>query len=80
MRKAAARSAESATIERQGRRLSFAADLAPNPVELHIMARLLDARAALAQRAAAVVQGIADGKLPTAAELASLAPAPPAIP
>ena len=44
------------------------------------MARLLDARAALAQRAAAVVQGIADGKLPTAAELASLAPAPPAIP
>jgi hypothetical protein len=79
MRATAARSARSAKIELQGRHLSFAATLAPNAAELLGMAKLLDARAALAKRAADVVQGLAEGKLPTARELEGLG-APPVAP
>jgi len=76
LRAAAARSARSAKIERRGRLLSVTATLAPSPAELRDMARLLDARAARAKRVAEVVQGLAEGKLPTAQALEGLGEPP----
>jgi hypothetical protein len=76
MRSAASRAASTAVTELDGKRLSVTLKLEPNPTELRGMAKLLDGRAARAKRAAAIVQGLAEGKLPTAEELASFQ-APP---
>jgi hypothetical protein len=69
MRSAAARTARAAKFELSGARLSVTMTLDPSAAELRGMAPFLDARAAKAKRAAAVVQGLAEGRLPTAEEL-----------
>ena len=76
MRSAAARAASNAQIEVEGSSLSVTLTLAPNAVEKRAMAKLLDARALKAKQAADVVRGLAEGKLPTAGELASFRAAP----
>ena len=74
MRSAAARTAHDARLEVVGRRLSVTLNLAPNQAEKHAMAKRLDARAARAKAAAEVVLGLAEGRLPTAEQLASFQP------
>ena len=69
MRSAAARAAKSAKIEREGRRLSVSLNVEPNAAEQLGMSKLLDARKAMAGRAAEVVQGLVAGKLPSAQQL-----------
>jgi len=69
LRSAAARAAHAAKLELAGRRLTATLTLEPDQAELRGMAKLLDARAERAKRAAGVVLGLAEGKLPTAAEL-----------
>lgn len=69
MRSTAARSARAAKIEVIGRRLSVTLTLEPNDAERRGMSKLLDARAAKAKLAAAIVKGLAQGKLPTPEEL-----------
>ncbi|HSU41866.1 MAG TPA: hypothetical protein VLJ38_19940, partial [Polyangiaceae bacterium] len=80
LRSAAARTAASAEIQVEGRRLSVTLALAPNAAELRGMAKLLDARAAKAKLAADIVQGLADGKLPTAEQLAVFGAPPSGVP
>jgi hypothetical protein len=69
MRSAASRAARSAKLELAGRRLSMTVTLEPDATERRGMENSLDARAEKARRAAAVVLGLADGKLPAAQEL-----------
>ena len=69
LRSAAARAAKSAKIEREGRRLSVTLNVEPNAAEQLGMAKLLDARKAMAARAAEVVQGLVAGKLQNAQQL-----------
>lgn len=76
LRSAAMRAAREAKPEIQGRRLSVTLTLKPNEAEKRGMAGLLDARKAKAARAARIVHGLAEGRLPPAAELqAFLGPA-----
>jgi hypothetical protein len=75
-RSAEARALRGAKIEVQGLRVSAAFTVEPNAAEFHAMSPLLDERRATARRAAALLRNLADGKLPSAAELATyLAPA-----
>jgi hypothetical protein len=69
LRSAAVRAAHAAKIELAGRRLSATLTLEPDQAELRGMAKLLDARAEKAKRAADVLLGLAEGKLPTRADL-----------
>lgn len=69
LRSAAARAARSAKFEREGRRLSVTLSVAPNPIEQAGMAKLFDVRKAMAARAAEVVRGLVDGKLPSSQRL-----------
>lgn len=71
LRSASARTARAAEIEVVGRRLSVALTLVPNQGETQAMGGLLDARAARAKAAADVVLGLAEGRMPTAEQLAS---------
>jgi hypothetical protein len=73
MRSAAARTARSAKIERAGRRLSVTMTLEPNSAEKRDMAPFLDGRASKAKLAAGIVEGLAQGKLPTPRELEAFA-------
>ena len=68
-RSAEARALQDADVERQGMRVSVTLTVEPNEAELRAMAPLLDERRATAQRAAAVVRNLAEGKLPPATEL-----------
>lgn len=74
---AAARTWRSAKVEVKGVRLSMTLTIEPSEAEQRAMSRLLDERQKTAQQAAAVVRSLADGKLPSAAELEPFA-APPA--
>lgn len=76
LRSAAGRAARSAKFELDGRRLSVTLAMEPDAAEQRGMAGVLDARKAMAQRAAAVVKGLVGGALPSAAELESFAGTP----
>jgi hypothetical protein len=74
MRWAAARTARAARLEVVGRHVSVTLALLPNPAEIRDMAKFLDGRGARAKAAAAVVLGLAEGRLPTVQELESFQP------
>jgi hypothetical protein len=73
-RSAEARALRSAKLETQGLRVAMTLTVEPNEAEFHDMSPLLDERRATAQRAAAIVRNLAEGTLPTAAELATYLP------
>lgn len=70
-RSAEARALQGAKIEADGLRVSMSLSVLPNEAELRAMSALLDERRATAQRAAAVVRNLAEGKPPPAQELAA---------
>jgi len=74
---AGARAARSAKFELAGNRLSATLDVAPNAAELRAMARVLDERRAAGKRAAELIRNLAEGKLPSAEQLATFARALP---
>lgn len=75
-RSAEARALQNAKLEVNGVRVSMQLSVVPNEAELHAMSPLLDERRATAQRAAVLVRKLAEGTLPSEAELATyLAPA-----
>lgn len=76
MRSAAGRAGRSAKFEFSGRRLSATVTIDPTAAEKQEMAKFLDEKAAKAKRAAEIVQGLADGKFPTGAELEAFRPPP----
>jgi hypothetical protein len=78
MRSAGSRAAKSATFELQGRRLTVTLAVAPNEAETRAMSKLLELRKANAQRAAEVVRGLSEGKLPTAQQLEGFLASSPA--
>jgi hypothetical protein len=74
---AGARAARTAKLEVEGRRLSVTVAVAPTDAELRAMSKLLDTRRMTAKRAAEVVRNLAEGRMPSAEELAAFgAPAP----
>jgi hypothetical protein len=74
-RSAEARALRGAKLEVQGRRVITTITVEPNEAEFHAMSPLLDERRETARRAAGLVRDLADGKLPSAEELATyLAP------
>lgn len=76
-RSAEARALQEAKVEREGLRVAVTFTVRPNESEFRAMSPLLDERRTTAQRAAAIVRNLAEGKLPPAAELASyVAPTP----
>lgn len=72
VRSAAARAAGSAKFEQAGRRLSVTLAMEPDAAEERAMAGLLDARKAMAHRAAEVVKGLLAGTLPSAEQLENI--------
>jgi hypothetical protein len=70
-RSAEARALRNAKLEVDGVRVSMTLTVEPNEAEYRAMSPLLDERRDAAKRAAAVVQNLAEGTLPPAAELAS---------